>query len=83
MTMVYGARDIARNPSLLRIDGDDSFVVEDKKAHKKLGVYIGVELANEFFEYLNKQKLLSSAYKIKTHSIKELELLDGSSDDGL
>jgi len=83
MTMVYGSREIVRNPSLLRIDGHDSFVVEDKKAHKRLGVYIGVELADEFFDYMRKQELLASAYKIKQSAIKELELLEGSSDDGL
>jgi len=83
MTTIYGSRDIVRNPSLLRIDGDASFVVEDKKAHKKLGVYIGVELADEFFNYLKKQKLLASAHKIKASSLSELELLEGSSDDGL
>ena len=34
MTAVYGSREIVRNPSLLRIDENDSFIVEDKKAHK-------------------------------------------------
>ena len=39
MEAIYGARDIVRNPSLLWIDSQDSFIVEDKKAHKRLGIY--------------------------------------------
>ena len=83
MTMIYGSREIARNPSLLRIDSHDSFIVEDKKAHKTLGVYLGTELANEFFKYQKKQELLASAHKIKTEASKELEFFDGTDDDGL
>ncbi len=41
MTTVYGVRDIIRNSSLLRIKPNDSFIVEDKKSHKTLGVYLG------------------------------------------
>jgi len=52
MYMTYGTRDIIRNPSLLRIDTRDSFIVEDKKAHKQLGIYIGTDLAKEFFAYI-------------------------------
>lgn len=81
--IVYGSRDIVRNPSLLRIEEEDSFIVEDKKAHKTLGVYIGVKLADEFFEYLRKQELLNSAKKIKANSKKEFEDLEGAIDDGL
>ena len=58
METIYGARDIVRNPSLLRIDSQDSFIVEDKKAHKRLGIYLGVKLAEEFFAYKKREKLL-------------------------
>ena len=83
MEAIYGARDIVRNPSLLRIDSQDSFIVEDKKAHKRLGIYLGVELAEEFFAYKKREKLLNAARKIKEHSIKEYAFLEGSIDDGL
>ena len=36
MTQSVGARDILRNPSLLRIAPTDALVVEDKKSHKEL-----------------------------------------------
>jgi hypothetical protein len=83
MTAVYGSREIVRNPSLLRIDENDSFIVEDKKAHKTLGVYLGTALANDFFKYNKKQELLKSANKIKENAKKELELLSGTIDDGI
>lgn len=83
MIETYGARDIVRNPSLLRIDPTDSFIVEDKKAHKRLGIYLGAELAEEFFAYVQKQKLLKSAIKIKESATKENQLIEGSVDDGL
>jgi len=83
MPTVYGFKEIVHNPSLLSIDAHESFIVEDKQAHKKLGVYLGVELADEFFKYMKKQKLLASAHKIKASATKELELLEGSTDDGL
>ena len=83
MEVIYGARDIIRNPSLLRIDSQDSFIVEDKKAHKRLGIYLGVELAEEFFAYKKREQLLNAARKIKEHSTKEYEYLEGSIDDGL
>lgn len=83
MTETYGARDIVRNPSLLRIDPHESFIVEDKKAHKQLGVYLGTELAEEFFEYKQKQKLLKSAMKIKESAKVENALLEESLDDNL
>ncbi|SFZ97763.1 hypothetical protein MNB_SV-5-133 [hydrothermal vent metagenome] len=83
MNVVYGARDIVRNPSLLRIDSNESFIVEDKKAHKRLGIYLGVDLAEEFFSYKKKDKLLNAAKKIKENAIKENLLLDESVDDGL
>ena len=83
MNVVYGARDIVRNPSLLRIDSDDSFIVEDKKAHKRLGIYLGVNLAEEFFAYKKREKLLTSAKKIKESASEEYEFLEGTVDDGL
>ena len=83
MSVTYGARDILRNPTLLKIDANESFLIEDKKSHKQLGVYLGVNLAQEFFEYQKKQKLLTSAQKIKTHAQKINQELEGSLDDGL
>lgn len=41
------------------------FIVEDKKAHKRLGIYLGVALAEEFFAYKKREKLLNAARKIK------------------
>ena len=83
MEAIYGARDIVRNPSLLRIDSQDSFIVEDKKAHKRLGIYLGVELAEEFFAYKKREQLLNAARKIKENSADEYEFLEGTIDDGL
>ena len=83
MNEVFGARDIVRNPSLLRIDPDDSFIVEDKKAHKQLGIYLGANLAQEFVDYKKREELLKSAKKIKEHALEENKLLEGSIDDGL
>ena len=83
MTEVYGSREIVRNPSLLRIKDDESFIIEDKKAHKTLGIYLGVKLANDFFKYNKQQELLKSARKIKENAKNELYLLDGVVDDGL
>jgi len=83
MVETYGARDIVRNPSLLRINPTDSFIVEDKKAHKRLGIYLGSALAEEFFNYIDKQKLLKSAMKIKESASYENSLIEESSDDGL
>ncbi len=83
MNVTYGARDIVRNPSLLRIEPNDSYMIEDKKSHKQLGVYIGIDLAKEFFEYEKKRKLLQSAKKIKQHSLEENLALEESLNDGL
>jgi len=83
MELRYGAREIARNPSLLRIDPKESFIVEDKKAHKQLGIYLGIDLAQEFLAYRQKQKLLQCAHKIKASAIEENNLLDESISDGL
>jgi len=83
MTAIYGLRDIIRNPSLLRIEENGSFVVEDKKAHKTLGIYLGIKLAEEFFNYTKKQELLKSAKKIKNNANKEFEELEGTLNDGI
>ncbi|WP_456457345.1 hypothetical protein [Nitratifractor sp.] len=83
MSDSYGARDLVRNPSLLRIAPEESFIVEDKKAHKRLGVYIGPKLADEFFEYLRKKELLEAARKVKESAAEENRLLEGSLGDGL
>lgn len=83
MTVVYGSREIVRNPSLLRIDENESFIVEDKKAHKTLGVYLGVNLAKEFFKYSKKKELLKAAIKIKENAKYELEMLSGADADGV
>lgn len=83
MNGIYGARDITRNPSLLKIKADDSFIVEDKKAHKTLGVYLGVELAEKFFAYVKKQELLESAKKIKQSAQEESLALEGTLNDGV
>lgn len=83
MNLTYGARDIVRNPSLLKIDSRGSFIVEDKREHKKLGIYLGIDLANEFLAYKKRQDMLRSARKIRQNSKKENDLLDGTVDDGL
>jgi predicted RNA-binding protein YlxR (DUF448 family) len=83
MSISYGARDITRNPSLLRIGKDDEFVIEDKKSHKKLGVYIGMNLAEEFFAYKKKKNLLDAAKKIKQSANVEYESMEGTLGDGL
>ena len=83
MTNVYGSRDIIRNPSLLRIDENDSFIVEDKKAHKTLGVYLGTKLAEDFYKYKKKQELLNSAQKIKNSANEEFKNLSETIDDGI
>lgn len=83
MTTIYGSRDIIRNPSLLRIEENSSFVIEDKKAHKTLGVYLGVKLAEAFFTYTKKQELLQSAQKIKNSAYKESKELEGTLTDGI
>lgn len=81
--MTYGARDIVRNPSILRVDPNESLIIEDKKAHKTLGVYLGIELAKDFFAYQKKKKLLDAARSIKANSLEESKSLEGSLDDGL
>ena len=83
MDKIYGTREIVRNPSLLRINPDESFIIEDKKAHNQLGVYLGTELAKEFFEYKQKQRLLKSAKKIKASANLENTLLEATLDDEL
>ena len=83
MSVSYGARDISRNPSLLRIADNENFIIEDKKSHKQLGVYMGMKLAKEFFEYKKKKALLDAAHKIKKSADKEYNALEGTVDDGL
>lgn len=83
MSVSYGARDISRNPSLLRIGANDEFTIEDKKSHKKLGVYIGMTLAEEFFEYKKKKELLDAAKKIKQSAKAEYDNMEGTLNDGL
>lgn len=83
MTQSVGARDILRNPSLLRIAPTDTLVVEDKKSHKMLGLYIGADTAKEFLEYQTRAKLLNSAKKIAASAKKEYEKLEGAVDDGI
>lgn len=83
MSISYGARDITRNPSLLRIGENDDFLIEDKKSHKKLGVYMGMGLAEEFFAYKKKKGLLDAANKIKQSAITEYESMEGTLNDGL
>ena len=83
MTQTVGAREILRNPSLLKIAPDETMIVEDKKAHKMLGLYIGAGIADEFLKYQAKAKLLSSAKKIAASSKKEFAQLEGAVDDGL
>ena len=83
MHTTYGSRDIVRNPSLLRIASNESFIVEDKKAHKRLGIYLGVDLAEEFFQYKKKDKLLNAARKIKQSASDEYNDLESVLDDGL
>ena len=83
MSISYGARDISRNPSLLRIGKDEEFTIEDKKSHKKLGVYIGMNLAEEFFAYKKKKELLDAANKIKESAKSEYDNMEGTLNDGL
>ena len=78
MSISYGVRDISRNPSLLRIGKDEEFTIEDKKSHKKLGVYIGMNLAEEFFAYKKKKELLDAANKIKLSAKSEYENMEGT-----
>jgi hypothetical protein len=51
MTQIIGARELLRNPSLLRIAPNDTMVVEDKRSHTVLGMYIGAEIAEEFIRF--------------------------------
>lgn len=83
MTQVIGARELLRNPSLLRIAPNDSMVIEDKRSHTVLGMYIGAELAEDFLRFQQKEKLLKSAQKIAISSKKEYDALEGTIDDGL
>lgn len=79
----FGARDIVRNPSLLRIKKDSYIRIEDKRERKILGLYIGNALADEFLNYIEKKRLIQSAKKIKNSSIEENLLLESTIYDGL
>ena len=79
----YGTREIVKNSSILRIDENDFFMVEDKKSHKQLGIYLGINLANQFLEFHRKERLLKSAEKIRENAKKESEYLSGTLNDGL
>jgi len=81
MTPSVGARDIVRNPSLLRIAPTDTLLIEDKKSHKVLGLYIGTEMAKEFLEYQERAGLLTSAKKIVASAKTEYQELEGAIDD--
>ncbi|MGE4295195.1 MAG: hypothetical protein AB7E49_05785 [Campylobacterales bacterium] len=83
MTQTVGAREILRNPSLLKIGPKDTLVVEDKRSHTMLGLYVGTELAEAFLAYQKKAKMLESAHKIAASSKAEYEALEGTIDDGL
>lgn len=83
MTQTVGTREILRNPSLLKIAPAETLIIEDKKAHKMLGMYIGIQLAEEFMRYQEKANLLKSAKKIALSAKKENTLLEGVLDDGL
>jgi hypothetical protein len=83
MTQIIGARELLRNPSLLRIAPNDTMVVEDKRSHTVLGMYIGAEIAEEFIRFQQKEKLLKSAQKIAASAKEEYEWLEGTIDDGL
>ena len=83
MTQTVGTREILRNPSLLKIAPEETLIIEDKKAHKMLGMYIGVELAQEFMRYQEKAKLLKSAKKIASSAKQENAILEGALSDGL
>lgn len=83
MTQVIGARELLRNPSLLRIAPNDTMVIEDKRSHTVLGMYIGAEIAEDFLRFQQKEKLLKSAQKIAASSKEEYEEMEGTIDDGL
>ena len=77
MTAVYGSRDIIRNPALLRIEENSSFIVEDKKPIRLWAFILDTKLAEEFFNYTKKQELLKSAQKSKIVQMKSFLNLKG------
>ena len=83
MSDIYGIREISKKPSLLKIDPGASFIIEDKKSHKKLGVYMGMELAEEFMAYLRKKDLIEAAHRIQSHAKEEHKEIEGTIGDGL
>ena len=64
----YGIREIVRNPALLKIAPDEVFIIEDKRTHTMMGLYLGPHKANEFLKAEEKEKMLASAMKIKESS---------------
>jgi hypothetical protein len=83
MGKTYGVRDIARNPSILKIGSQEIVEITDKRANKLLGIYIGEGLAKDFVAFLEKKSMLESAKKIKELSKKEYSELEGTLSDGL
>jgi len=83
MYKVCSIRDIVRNPAILKIDGSDIIEIEDKRAKKIVGFYIGKALGEEFIRFLEKKRMLESAKRIKECSLKEYKELEGSIEGGL
>jgi len=83
MMHTYGARELSRNPSLFRIDPEGVFAVEDKRAHRRLGLYLGADVADEFLAYRRRTQMLAAAEKIRESAVREYEELEATLDDGL
>ncbi|MRJ03414.1 MAG: hypothetical protein GXO19_07555 [Epsilonproteobacteria bacterium] len=77
----FSVREIARHPSILKIDPWESILIEDRKLHKILGLYIGSELAKEFELFLQRKRLLDAAQRIKEAAKREYKKLEGCSHD--
>ncbi len=83
MARTVDTNEILRNPSLLTIDPNDTLIIEDKRSHKMLGLYLGTELAEVFLAYRRKAKMLESARKVAASAKAEYETLEDTVDDGL
>ncbi len=83
MSKSYGVRDIVRNPSILKIGAEEIVEIEDKRANKLLGIYIGKGLAKDFVSFLEKKSLLESAKRVKELAKNEYQDLEGTLSDGL
>ncbi|MRI82809.1 MAG: hypothetical protein C6I00_00115 [Nitratiruptor sp.] len=77
----FSVREIARHPSLLKIEPWDMILIEDRKVHKILGLYIGAALAQEFELFLQRKRLLEAAQKIKESAKREYAKLEGHGDE--